>query len=152
MKRIFVLAFSIAVTSCSSSPVLYPNKKYKKVGKEVAQKDIDKCMSDADKFLESSKGKQILKGAGEGAIVGAAMGVVSGLLFGDFKKAALSGAAIGGTGGAAGAGAAAPTVCCEGVRTALERLFHTSLADQYLLSPEARAPCMLFLADSKQLP
>jgi uncharacterized membrane protein len=102
MRKIPALIILLTLVSCSSNPVLYPNKKYKKVGKEAAKKDIDKCMADADKFIESDKGKQILKGAGKGAFVGAAMGAVSGLLFGDFKKAALSGAAIGGTGGAAG--------------------------------------------------
>ncbi|OIQ19195.1 MAG: hypothetical protein BM556_07875 [Bacteriovorax sp. MedPE-SWde] len=102
MKKILPFILLVSLVSCSSNPVLYPNKKYKKVGKEAAKKDADKCMADADKFIESSKGKKMLKGAGKGAFVGAAMGAVSGLLFGDFKKAAISGAAIGGTGGAAG--------------------------------------------------
>jgi len=103
MKKVLALCSILIFTACSSSPVLYPNKKYKRVGKSVASNDVDKCMNDADKFIESSKGKQMLKGAGKGAFAGAAMGVVSGLIFGDFKKAAISGAAIGGVGGAAGA-------------------------------------------------
>lgn len=103
MRRLLTVFVLIGFVSCSSSPVLYPNKKYKKVGKDIADKDVKKCMDDADKFIKSEKGKKILKGAGKGAFVGAAMGAISGLIFGDFKKAAVSGAAIGGTGGAAGA-------------------------------------------------
>jgi outer membrane lipoprotein SlyB len=104
MKKLMtIVMLTFLLASCASRPVLYPNQKLKKIGKESAQKDVDKCMAEADEFLESPKGKQIVKGAGKGAFMGAAMGAVSGLLFGDFKRAAASGAAIGATGGAAGA-------------------------------------------------
>lgn len=102
MKKTTSLILFIFLFSCASKPVLYPNKKYKKVGEASATKDVEKCMDDADKFVKSSKGKKILKSAGKGSVVGAAMGAVSGLIFGDLKKAAISGAAIGGVGGGVG--------------------------------------------------
>jgi len=103
MKKIILLLSVLTLASCSSKPVLYPNQKLKTVGKEKSQKDIDKCMAEADKFLDSEKGKKMVKSAGSGAFMGAAVGAVSGLLFGDVKRAVTSGAAIGGTAGAAGA-------------------------------------------------
>lgn len=106
-NNILKLLILISITSCASKPVLYPNGKYENVGEKIAQEDIDKCMVKADKFLKSSKGKQIVKSAGSGAFVGAAMGIVSGLIFGDVKRAVTSGAAVGGVAGAAG-GAISP--------------------------------------------
>jgi hypothetical protein len=41
------------------------------VGKEVAKKDIDQCIADADEYLKSSKGKNIAKGAACGGAAGA---------------------------------------------------------------------------------
>lgn len=104
---IFILIILISLIGCASKPVLYPNSKYEKVGEDIAKKDIQKCIDKADKFLKSSKGKQIVKSAGSGAFVGAAMGVVTGLFFGDVKRAVTSGAAVGGTAGAVG-GAISP--------------------------------------------
>lgn len=103
MKKMFLILSLITLASCSSKPVLYPNQKLKTVGKEKSQQDIDACLAEADQFLESEKGKKMVKSAGSGAFMGAAMGAVSGLIFGDVKKAVTSGAAIGGTAGAAGA-------------------------------------------------
>ncbi len=104
MKK-FTLLFSLLILcSCSSSPVLYPNSKYESVGKEVAEADIKACTEKAEQFLASSKGKQILKGAGGGAAVGSAVGAVTGLFTGDFLRGltqgAATGAAAGGTVGA----------------------------------------------------
>lgn len=102
MKLSSILVALMLLSSCASKPVLYPNKKLESVGKEAAQKDVDACLAKADQFLESDKGKQILKSAGKGSFVGAAMGAVTGLLFGDFKRAVTSGAVVGGAAGAAG--------------------------------------------------
>lgn len=104
IKPLFFLTPLLLLSSCSSSPVLYPNAKYESVGKEVAKADIEKCENKADDFLESPKGKQILAGAGSGAAVGSAVGAVSGLFSGDFLGSLVRGAAIGGAaGGTAGA-------------------------------------------------
>ena len=104
-----LISFLIALVfvGCSSKPKLYPNSKYKSVGKEVAQEDINQCMSDADAFLESSKGKQIAKGAGAGAIIGGVIGVVGGLFTGNVGRGLVQGGAMGAAGGGA-AGALTP--------------------------------------------
>ena len=102
ITRIFLLSLTLLAFGCSSSPKLYPNKEYEKVGKAKADKDVEKCMAKADIFLESSKGKQILKGAGKGSIFGAVIGGVTGLLTGDIVQGLASGAVIGGAAGATG--------------------------------------------------
>lgn len=92
----------LAIYSCSSKPVLYPNKTYKDMGKTRASEEIDQCMSDADEFLESPKGKKILGSAGKGAVLGGAIGAVSGLLSGSLASGLGRGAAIGATAGGVG--------------------------------------------------
>lgn len=102
-KLISFLMISLLM-GCASSPVLYPNNKYKSVGEEVADSDIDKCMESSDKFLKSKKAKKILKSAGKGSIVGGVVGAVSGLFSGDVVESLAQGAAIGAAaGGASGA-------------------------------------------------
>lgn len=90
------------LTACSSKPVLYPNERYKKVGEDRAQKDVDHCIVLADKFLKSSKGQQILKGAGQGSVLGSVVGGITGLLTGDFLESLITGAAAGAATGATG--------------------------------------------------
>lgn len=104
MKLLFLL---LLMVSCASRPKLYPNQKLKSVGKEASQKDIDQCIADADNYLESSKGKQVAKGAGAGAVIGAAMGGVAGLFTGNLGSGLVRGGAIGAAGGGA-AGALSP--------------------------------------------
>jgi outer membrane lipoprotein SlyB len=85
---------------CASKPQLYPNQKLKSVGKEHAEKDVDRCIADAEKYLKSSKGKQVAKGAGAGAAIGAAMGAVGGLFTGNLGGSLIRGGAVGAAGGA----------------------------------------------------
>lgn len=106
MKSLLLLSIFL-FAACSSRPQLYPNKKLKRVGKEKANKDINMCMADAEKYLESSKGKQVAKGAGSGAAAGAIVGGIFGLLTGDIKGSVASGAVVGGASGAA-SGAVSP--------------------------------------------
>lgn len=101
------LAMALLLCSCSSRPQLYPNQKYKEMGESASKEDIKLCMDEADKFLESPRGKKMLKGAGTGAVVGSAMGAVAGIFSGNVARGAVAGAAIGGAGGAA-AGAMSP--------------------------------------------
>ncbi|MBT3584134.1 MAG: cell envelope biogenesis protein OmpA [Halobacteriovoraceae bacterium] len=88
---------------CSSRPVLYPNTRYKERGKSGSKMDIDRCMERADKFIDSPRGKKILKGAGGGSIVGSAMGAIAGIFTGDIIGGIAQGAAMGAAGGAVGA-------------------------------------------------
>ena len=87
--------------ACASKPVLYPNNKYKRQGEEKSNKDVEQCMNDSEAYLKGSKGKQVAKHAGFGAVVGGAMGAVAGAFSGDLAKGAFQGAAVGGAGGAA---------------------------------------------------
>jgi outer membrane lipoprotein SlyB len=107
MNKVLIIAILLTVSACASKPKLYPNDKLKNVGKEAAQKDIDQCMADSEAYLESSKGKQIAKGAGAGAAIGAAMGAVGGLFTGNLGGGLLRGGAVGAAGGSA-AGAITP--------------------------------------------
>jgi len=95
------------LVSCASKPKLYPNQKYKSAGKAASEKEVDRCMAEADEYLESSKGKQVAKSAGAGATIGAAMGAVSGMFSGNMGRGLVRGGAIGAAGGGA-AGAVSP--------------------------------------------
>lgn len=97
----------VLLVSCASKPKLYPNQKYKSAGKAASEKEVERCMAEADEYLESSKGKQVAKGAGAGATIGAAMGAVSGMFSGNLGRGLVRGGAIGAAGGGA-AGAVSP--------------------------------------------
>jgi outer membrane lipoprotein SlyB len=105
--KYFLIASLIIISSCASRPKLYPNQKFKSVGKEAAKKDVDKCIAEADDYLESSKGKKVAKGAGAGAAIGAAMGAVGGMFTGNMGSGLVRGGAIGAAGGGT-AGALSP--------------------------------------------
>lgn len=94
-----LLAALILLSACAAKPKLYPNAKYKSVGKETAESDVEVCMKEAETFLESEKGKDMVKGAGKGAIFGAAIGAVGGMLTGNFGSGLARGGAIGATAG-----------------------------------------------------
>jgi len=106
MKKMILAVFLLTnILACASRPKLYPNAKYKAAGKEVAKEDINFCMTEAEEYLESSTGKQALKGAKSGAAVGAVFGAATSLIFGGnpLRGAARSGAVGGAVGGTAGA-------------------------------------------------
>lgn len=107
MSRVLLLLCLLSFFSCASKPQLYPNQKYRSVGKEAADQDIAQCREEAEEFLDSPRGKKIVKGAGAGALIGGAIGAVGGLFSGDVAGGATRGAAMGGAGGAA-AGALSP--------------------------------------------
>ncbi|MDO9181353.1 MAG: hypothetical protein Q7U04_03050 [Bacteriovorax sp.] len=109
--KFITYAFALLVfgsfVSCASRPKLYPNEKLKTSGKAAGEEDINKCIKEADVYLDSSEGKKIVKSAGFGAVVGGAIGAVAGAFTGDIGAGAAQGAAMGGIGGAAG-GALSP--------------------------------------------
>lgn len=107
MKGKLILLTLVVLVGCSSKPKLYPNEKYKTEGKKAAEVEINRCIEDADAYLESSKGKQVAKGAGAGAAIGAAMGAVGGLFTGNLGGGLVRGGAIGAAGGGT-AGAISP--------------------------------------------
>lgn len=101
MKKLIVSFVLLSLVGCASGPQLYPNEKLKRVGKDQADRDIKECENMADNYLKSSKGKQVAKSAGAGAVVGAAVGGAFGLLTGNVGRGLGQGAVIGGAGGAA---------------------------------------------------
>jgi len=100
MMTYFLPLFLLFLSSCASKPVLYPNEKYKSMGKESSNKVVEKCIEMADAFLESPKGKQILKGAGKGSVIGTVLGGITGLLTGDLLQSLATGAVAGAATGA----------------------------------------------------
>lgn len=100
------------LVACASRPQLYPNEHLKRVGKTTANADTDRCIAEAENYLESSKGKKIAKGAGSGAVIGAAVGAVSGLFTGDFGGSLVRGSAVGAGAGAV-SGSLSPDVIKE---------------------------------------
>jgi uncharacterized membrane protein len=102
MKRFILLVAVLFLVSCASKPQLYPNQKLDSVTKEQADNDIKDCTEKADQFAKSSKGKQILKGAGGGSVIGAVTGAAFGLFTGNVVRGATQGAVVGGAAGAAG--------------------------------------------------
>lgn len=99
MRLLLLIVISVSFIGCSSRPKLYPNQKLKNSGKEVAEKDIDRCIEDGDEYLESSKGKKIAKGAGAGAAIGGAIGAVGGMFTGNLGRGLVRGGAIGAAAG-----------------------------------------------------
>ena len=99
--RYAALLFSMMLASCASHPQLYPNEKYKSVGKDAAKGDIEKCEKEADQYVESSTGKNAARGAGSGAVVGAAIGGVLGIFGGGVGRGLVTGGAVGAAGGGA---------------------------------------------------
>lgn len=95
------LTFAVTFAGCASSPKLYPNAKYKTVGKDAAEADVKVCQQEADDYV-GGKGGKVAKSAGTGAAIGAAVGGVAGLFGGNFGTGLLEGAAIGGAAGATG--------------------------------------------------
>ncbi len=98
-----VVAALLIAGGCAStqSPVLYPNDKLSRVGKEQAERDIAECRKLADEWVRSTAAKDIGKGAAVGGVAGAAVGAVGGAVSG---RGAGTGAAVGAaTGATAGA-------------------------------------------------
>lgn len=103
--KILSFVLLLLVVSCASRPKLYPNAAYQRHGKEQAEKDINLCIAKADQFIESDRGKQMLREGGKGAAWGAIVGAVASAVFGgNAARGAAQGAAIGGASGAASAG------------------------------------------------
>jgi outer membrane lipoprotein SlyB len=87
-------------TACSKKPVLYPNEHLKRVGREQADADIQKCVEMAEEYdVKTRQGDKVAKstagGAAVGAVGGAVGGAISGNVGGGIATGAASGAAVG---------------------------------------------------------
>jgi outer membrane lipoprotein SlyB len=96
----FSLFFMLVLTSCASSPNLYPNPKYQQVGKEAAEGDVKACENQADQFVSNHTAENGAIGAGIGAAGGAVLGAITGS---PGTGAAVGAVAGGGAGGASSA-------------------------------------------------
>ncbi len=104
MKQYFALIFIVmAGFGCAtSSPILYPNEHYTKVGESMADNDITDCGKAAETAgaqpSESSAGNAA-KNTAIGTGMGAATGAVGGAIVGSAGTGSLIGAASGATAG-----------------------------------------------------
>ncbi len=100
-----IIPLLLTVAACSARrPVLYPNEQVKRVGGEVAERDVDDCMRRAEAYMSAgARAEQATRGvAGSTAIgagAGAAIGAAGGAVVGNAGEGAAVGAATGGTAG-----------------------------------------------------
>ncbi len=92
-----ITAFLLTSACSSQQPVLYPNSFYNRVGKAVAEEDINYCVELANSSgAMPDKSKQVLTRTAEGSLIGGATGAASGAIYGHAGKGAAAGAAGGG--------------------------------------------------------
>jgi outer membrane lipoprotein SlyB len=104
IKLIFFSLLAIYFTGCATyRPILDENEKYQSVGEERAEKDIDVCLTSADRYLKKHKAELTNKKAGRQAVSGAAVGGIIGAIAGQNVGGALIGAGAGAAIGAGGA-------------------------------------------------
>jgi outer membrane lipoprotein SlyB len=97
MRSLLALPLAAALLSgCTARAVLYPNAKYKEMGKEASHHDLMDCERQAEQYVKDSKADRVAGDTARGATVGAAAGAASGAVFGSLGR----GAASGGIGGA----------------------------------------------------
>ena len=96
----FISIFLMVITSCTLTPQLYPNSKYRNVGKKQAMIDIKNCENNANKFLQNNKLKKIVTTGTKSALVVGSIGFIGGLFSGDVLKGLAAGSSIGATYGA----------------------------------------------------
>jgi hypothetical protein len=87
----------LVLAGCATQrPVLYPNAKYKQVGPEIAQRDVDDCIRLAEQHgVSHSGGEKVARSGAEGAAVGGAAGAGAGAVRGNVGERAATGAAAG---------------------------------------------------------
>jgi hypothetical protein len=99
MKFRFVALLMIGIVGCATArPILYSNQKYQQVGRATADQDIAACTALANQAgatPDQSRGAQVAKNAGVGAVAGAAGGAVGGAIGGAPGIGAAAGAAGG---------------------------------------------------------
>jgi hypothetical protein len=95
MKYLISLFALLALVSCSYRPILDPNQRYRDVGKEQADVDINVCLADADEYLKQYKMAKIAKETGRKAAIGAGIGAVTNAISKGNLQSTLAGGLIG---------------------------------------------------------
>lgn len=104
-KNLVIILTIFSQVSCTYKPILHEqNAKYKQVGKEQAEIDVDACKKEADDNIDKYRNERAGKEAVRKGTIGAIIGTVFGFLMGGNTNSTLGGAAIG-TGLGAGIGA-----------------------------------------------
>ena len=104
-RSVAMMLVLLAFAGCSAQrPVLYPNEHYQRVGREVAERDIDDCLRRAKQYVSSGgrnadAARQVAGSTAVGAGTGAAVGAVGGAVTGSPGEGAAVGAATGATAG-----------------------------------------------------
>ena len=98
-----LLIIMLLVAGCAApKPTLYPNAHFQKVGKAVADRDIDECREmakDAGATASQGKSGQVAGSTAVGGAIGSAAGAVGGAVVGHPGRGAMVGAASGATAG-----------------------------------------------------
>ena len=107
MKKIMILLAASSLFSCASyRPVLDENSQYQKMGSVRAERDIDVCLQRAENYLAQHKNDRMknsaIRGAGQGAVLGGVVGLLSGGNLQSTAGGAVLGAGVGAAGGALG--------------------------------------------------
>ncbi|MBW2448470.1 MAG: hypothetical protein JRG83_21475, partial [Deltaproteobacteria bacterium] len=80
--RIILLATLLVAPlalGCTKKPVLYPNATYQRMGKTIAEKDIDLCIDYAEEMgARGNRAGQVAGQTAGGAAVGGAAGAAAG--------------------------------------------------------------------------
>jgi hypothetical protein len=93
-----IVLAALVVGCAPSRPVLYPNPQLSRVGKQVAEEDIDACLERASDDVGSGRGAgDLAEGAVVGGATGAATGAAGGAVAGHAGRWAGIGAAAGAT-------------------------------------------------------
>ena len=100
MRRFLSWIVLLVVVGCAAQkPVLYPNDHLERVGGAQAKQDIEECCQQADEYVQSNPGKQIVGSTVVGGAAGGAVGAAGGAVLGDLGRGAAVGAATGATAG-----------------------------------------------------
>ncbi|HMV12470.1 MAG TPA: glycine zipper family protein [Nitrosomonas sp.] len=91
----------IGLTACSTTqPILYPNDHFLKMGKQVAERDIEACRQLAESAGAEEQGTSKVGDVATSTAMGAGMGAASGAVGGAISGSAGSGSLIGAASGA----------------------------------------------------
>jgi outer membrane lipoprotein SlyB len=95
-----LLLFAPLVLACTKKPVLYPNATYQRMGKKIAEKDIDLCMDWAEEMgARTNRAGRVAGQTAGSAATGAAAGAAAGAVRGRPGLGAATGAAGAAAGG-----------------------------------------------------
>lgn len=100
LLSVLFVCVSTTLGCAAKRPVLYTNDRLQEVGKETAERDIDRCFElAASQGVSSSSARKAAGRAAGGSAVAAAVGAAVGAVTGNPGRGAAAGAAGGGAGG-----------------------------------------------------